>query len=426
MTMHTRPGAYRVKDSTRVDDAADLNAIMAALKKRDEEIQAFATKASAEIKDTGKIAAETKAALDKITESASGLQARMLELEQKLARRPGGGGQAVKSLGERFIESDEYKEIAAKGGGRARINVKASTITSEVLGGSPPGPDGAAGALIRPDRLPGIVTPAQREMTIRDLLLPGRTSSNAIEYVKETGFTNAAAPVAENPQAVKPQSDLTFDLVTRPVRTIAHHIVASKQVLADAPMLSSYIDTRLRYGLKYVEENQILNGDGNGENLHGLIPQAFAYDLGGALGLAHMSDKRVDTIRKAALQVRLSNIRATFIVLNPIDWAEIELTKDAEQRYIMVTIPLAGADMRVWRLAVIETTAIDPGKFLVGAGDAAQVFDREDVSVEVSTEHSDYFLKNKAAILCEERLTLACYRPESFVYGDFPAGVGEG
>jgi HK97 family phage major capsid protein len=71
----------------------------------------------------------------------------------------------------------------------------------------------------------------------------------------------------------------------------------------------------------------------------------------------------------------------------------------------------------------VETTAMEQGEFLVGAGAAAQIFDREGVVVELSTEHADYFSKRLVAIRAFERLALAVYRPESFVYGQFAAGA---
>ena len=78
--------------------------------------------------------------------------------------------------------------------------------------------------MIVPDRIPGVIMPGQRRMTVRDLLTPGRTASNSVQYVKETGFTNAAATVSETTGPAKPQSDIKFDVVTSNVTTIAHWV----------------------------------------------------------------------------------------------------------------------------------------------------------------------------------------------------------
>jgi HK97 family phage major capsid protein len=247
--------------------------------------------------------------------------------------------------------------------------------------------------------------------------MPGRTSSNAIEYVKETGFQNMAAPVAE--LAPKPQSDLSFDLLTTPVRTIAHWFHASKQVLDDIPLLQSYIDGRARYGLALVEEAQILAGDGTGQNLLGLIPQATTFDFA---TYAKTGDTKIDRIRRAILQVRVALYRATAVVMNPIDWADIETLKDENGNYV-VGDPRGAVEKRLWGLPVVDSDAIAAGKFLVGAFNmAAQIFDREDANVQVSTEDRDNFIKNAVTIRAEERLALAVTRPESFVFGHLVNG----
>lgn len=416
MNMHTPivPGhvAYRTKNAgERADDKTELDAVMAALKARDTEITEFAKKADGELKDHGKILTETKSALERLAGEGTGLQQRLLDVEQKLARRAGGSEPEVKSLGEQFTDTEQFKAHGMKRG-RSRLEVKAvTTVTSGTTG------TGAAGALIRPDRLPGIVTPAQRLLTIRSLLLPGRTDSNAVEYVKETGFQNMAAPVAEG--ALKPQSDIKFDLVQTPVRTIAHWVLASKQVLADVPLLQSYIDLRMTYGLALVEEAQILGGDGTGQNLLGLIPQATAY---GFAAYSRGTDTKLDRLRRAILQVRVAEYRASGFVMNPIDWAEIQTTKDSQGRYLW-SDPVVNNGANIWGLPVVDTNAIAPGKFMCGAFNiAAQIIDREDAAVEVSSEDADNFRKNLVTILAEERVALAVSRPESFVYGNLVDG----
>lgn len=99
--------------------------------------------------------------------------------------------------------------------------------------------------------------------------------SNAVEYPAQTGRTNNAATVAEG--TVKPESGLAFELRTLPTQVIAHWIPASRQVLEDSPQLRDIIDGELRYGLAYVEEGQLLYGDGSGSNLDGMVPNATAF-----------------------------------------------------------------------------------------------------------------------------------------------------
>ena len=398
----------------RADDKSEMDDVMRALAARDAEIKSFATKADGEIKEHGKILGETKSALERLAQEGTGLQQRLLDVEQKLARRAGSGEPETKSLGEQFTESAEFKALAARGEdrGRARMKVKAVTTITSVTTGT-----GAAGALIRPDRQPGIITPAQRALTIRNLLLPGRTSSNSVEYVRETGYQNMAAPVAE--AALKPQSDLKFENVTTPVRTLAHWVLASKQVLSDVPLLQSYVELRMTYGLALVEEAQILGGDGTGQNLLGLIPQATAFAFA---TYSKDSDTKLDRIRRAILQVRVAEYRASGLVLNPIDWADIQTYKDGQGRYLWAD-PVVNNGNNIWGLPVVDTTAVAPGKFLCGAFNiAAQIFDREDAAVEVSSEDADNFRRNLVTILAEERLALAVTRPESFVYGNLVDG----
>lgn len=401
----------RKEAGDRADDQLDMKALQEALAKRDAEIKGFVEKANAEIKETGQVAADTKAALELLSKDGSELQARVLDLEQKLARRGGDEEEAdAKSYGEQFTASDDFDSLVAKGRGIARMGFKAVTNITSALTGT-----GGVGVGIQPVRLPGVQQGPDRPFTIRDLIMPGRTASNAIEYVRESGFQNMAAPVAEG--ELKPQSDLSLEMVTTTVKTLAHWFRASKQVLADLPLLQSYINGRAIYGLKYVEENQILAGDGTGENLLGILPQSTAFDD----ALRGAGDTPIDTLRRAILQVRVAEYRATGIVLNPVDWAELELQKDDTGAYIWVNVQ-EGGQQRMWRLPVVDTNAMPAGEFLVGAFDmGAQVFDREDAAVEVSTEDGDNFRRNMVTIRAEERLALAVYRPESFVHGEFAA-----
>jgi HK97 family phage major capsid protein len=273
-----------------------------------------------------------------------------------------------------------------------------------------------ANSLIVPQRA-DLVTVPTRPLFVRDLLTPGTTTSNAIEYPVETSdpYATAASVVSEG--AKKPQSNnVSFDLRSTPVRTIAHWMKASRQIMDDVSMLQSYIDGRLRFGLGYVEEQELLYGDGTGQHLHGIIPMATAY----APAFAPALPQAIDVLRLAALQATLALYPATGYVMHPTDWAKIELTKDTQGRYI-VGDPQSQLSKRLWTLPVVDTQAIAVGHFLTGAFKlGAQIFDRLTAEVLISTETEDDFIRNMITIRGEERLALAVYRPQAFTYGALP------
>ena len=385
-----------------------------------ETINASLTKVADQIKSQAEVFAknaeqnkEVVAKVDGLLLKHGELQASLQHAEQALAKlEANGAGGDVKheSFGQQFVNSDEFKAFAGKTTPRGRVDMTyqaaITTLTTDA--------DGSAGDLVQTTRLPGIIAPPDRRMTVRDLITPGRMDGGTLEYVKETGFTNNAGMVAET--AAKPQSTMKFDLVSTTAKVIAHYVKASRQILSDASQLASYIDGRLRYGLAFKEEQQLLNGDGTGQNLLGIIPQATAYvapfDPAG-------TETNIDMIRLAMLQAFLAEYPATGHVMNPIDWARIELLKDTTGRYIIGN-PQGRIGATLWNLPVVETQAIAVDKFLTGAFKlGAQVFDRWQARVEVATENEDDFIKNMVTILAEERLALAVYRPEAFIYGDF-------
>lgn len=406
--------ALKADDGTGTGDDRDMKTLAIDLKKVTDEVKTFAEKAHTEMKNLGKVTDETKAASDKALTEMNGISARLTDLEQKMDRRTGGSDRPEhQSAGYQVIESEEFKAAAAQGDRfKGRVNVEVKAITSASVSGT-----SGTTALVPAQRLPGIIEIPRRALRIRDLLLPGRTNSQMVEYVKENVVTNNAATVAENPSSPKPQSDITYILTNTSVRTIAHWIIASKQILADAPQLQSQIDGRLRYGLEYAEEQQLLLGDGTGTNLLGLMPQATLYVT--PSGVVITGETMIDRLRLAMLQATLALFPATGHVLNPTDWASIELKKDTTGQYIWAN-PAALVGPTMWGLPVVDSLSMPQNNFLTGAFKyAAQIFDREDANVLVSTEDRDNFVKNMVTILAEERLGLAVYRPQALIKGTF-------
>ncbi|EAA1791718.1 phage major capsid protein [Salmonella enterica subsp. enterica serovar Virchow] len=398
-----------------------LKKVTASIEEATDKFNARAEDALKEAKKSGKLSEETKAAVDKMAsefnalrEAEKTLKAAIGELEQHVAQMPlANAKHIVETVGQQVISAEALKTFSAsvEGGKRVSIPVNAALISS-----------GVAEGVVEPQRLPGIDTAPKQRLFIRDLIAPGRTSSSAIFWVQQTGFTNKAAVVAEN--TTKPYSDIAFATKITPVTTIAHMFKASKQILDDFAQLQSTVDAEMRYGLKYVEEQEILFGDGTGVHLHGIVPQAS--DFSAEFKVEQQNG--IDDLRLAMLQAQLARFPASGHVLHFIDWAKIELTKDTLGRYILAN-PSGLTGPTLWGLPVVATEAAAfKGKFLTGAFNAgAQIFDREDANVVISTENADDFEKNMISIRCEERLALAVKRPEAFIYGSFtvpaPAGV---
>lgn len=345
----------------------------------------------------------------KLTET----EARLSGIEQELVRRPSGGGGTVNSVGASIIKADAYKQFVANGGvGKTRIQVEHATITTDPA---------SAGALVPGDRSRvGDPIPIQRtRLTVRDVLGKGTTTSSPVYYTKQSGRTNNAATVTEG--AAKPESAITFSLESTSVKVIATWLPASRQILADAPRLKQFIDTELTWMVKDEEEQQILFGNGVGENLDGIVPQATAF----VAPFEVEFETRLDSILQGIAQAQQSKIAASAVIINDLDWARLQATKNAQGDYIGTGPFGPQLQLGVWNLPVVPTPAMTETKFLVGAFDrAVELIDRQQVTILMSDSHDDFFVKNMIAILAEERVALAVKIPEAIVFGSYPQGSG--
>ncbi len=263
----------------------------------------------------------------------------------------------------------------------------------------------------------GFLNPIDQPLMVRGLIPAGQTSSDTIERTEEDVFTNSANTVAEG--ATKPESNITFKRGSVKVEKIAHWIKVSSEVLSDASMLRSYINTRLTYGVNFKEEEQLLNGNGTSPNLDGLLNAGnfTAYNNTLIAGVTPVDG--VDDLRIAKEQVNQSYLMATGVVMNHLDWARIELLKDGEGRYLHASIT-SGLAPRLWGMRVAPSHSIAAGTFHVGSfAMGAMIWDRWAMRLMASTEDGDNFVRNKVTLLAEKRLALEVFRPDAFVSGAF-------
>jgi HK97 family phage major capsid protein len=353
----------------------------------------------------GDLADVTLARIGETDAKVAAVGERVADVEQKLARAAYGGGAPARAetWGAAFTREreGELRDLARANKGAVALAVKSAVTTGAASAGAFEAPHQGDPALM-PRRAP----------TIRSLLPVVEATSGTIEFAAQTARATAAATVAEG--APKPESDMSFALRTVRSQVVAHWLKASRQALEDLTQLRDLIDAELRSGLALAEEAQLLNGDGTGSNLTGLIPAAAAF----ADPLALSSPNQIDAIGSAILQAALAEHQPDGIVLHPADWARMRMTKDADGRYLLGD-PGAAVEPRLFGLPVVATTAMPVDTFLVGAfAQAATIYDRMAPQVEVAYAGDD-FTRNLVTILAEQRLALAIRQPGALVYGDF-------
>lgn len=380
-----------------------------------------------EVKENGTASKEAAAAVkeqeakyEALLEEFKGVKDSVNGFAKKFGR-PGADGQAeeIKSAGELFVSNDKVKQMIANGEPQRGVPIAVKSFHTKALTSATTGA-GNGGVLPGPYRAPLTVEQPQRRLTIRDLLNVTPITTNAVEYVREVGFTNNAAIRPEGAAAA--ESVIEFALETAGVKNIAHWMPASREILADAPRLRSFIDNRMVYGVESKEEAQILYGDGLNGSLTGLMNDADVQDIGQIPADSGLN--AIDWIRRAMTMGQIAEYPATGVILHPMDWEKIELAKGTDGHYLWVNIA-TGNGQQLFKVPVVVTTAVTEGDFLVGAfGLGATLYDREQASVRFSESHSDFFTRGMVAIMAEERLALTVERPEAFVKGKLTVAAG--
>lgn len=376
-----------------------LEIVMKSLEKLEGTLAAMSAKADGELATVGKVSADTKAAMEALGVQQREFADRLLQLEQKgLAQSP--AEKTDESWGAQLVKSDRYAAFAGGQTQKLRVEVK-NTLTG-------------SDATVAPDRRPGIVSGAFLPFSMEALLPSTTTTSNAIEFTKEASFTNSAAEAAEGAQ--KGESALTWTLVNMPVSTVAHWIKISKQLAADNTALAAYVNTRMRYGVNQKVDTQLVVGGGVAPALSGTFNTgnytAHGYTAANITAFPATTLKRFALIRKVMGDLYAAGFPATAVVLNPADWASMEIelmTVAAGQTLFSVG---AGGEPRLFGLPVIQSIGMTAGSFQVGAfGEAYMVYNREGVVVEMSDSDGDNFQKNLITLRAERRLALATEKP---------------
>jgi len=387
----------------------NLEVVMKSLDNLEAKMAKYAEKAEFELK-IGNISTETKAALEDLGNQQKDFADELLAIKQKAAAAGANESHAILTPGDLFTKSEDYQHFQTKAAGSGRLGSIALEVKNTITN--------TVGNTFS-DRRPDVVGGAVRTFTLEQLLTTLPTTSNAIDYVRENVFTNAAAEVAEGSDSA--ESSITFTSVQEPVATVAHWVKISRQLAADNAALAAYINTRMIYGVDLKVENQIIQGNGTSPNLSGFTKSgnytAHGY-TNASLTAAGLLNNRFDLIGKILGDLQASDYPADAIVLNPADWWTMRLAKDSQNRYILGD-PGMSIPPSLFGIPVVSSNAITADNVLVASfARAATFYNRENVTIELSDSDDDNFTKQLVTVLASRRCALAVERAASVRYGD--------
>ena len=355
------------------------------------------TKFEGQIAESGKADNEIRAEVKTLSEK---FEATITEMAQKMEKA---GKDTVVALtaGAEFIKSDAFKQLADRQINSARIEVKNTVVTD--------------GTNTFPEQRPGIIPGDFAPVTLRQVIPTISVATNMVNALRENVWTPTAAETAQD--TAKPESSITFEQYNVAVETVAHFIKVSNQLLADAPAVASYIDTRLRDGLAQRVDSQLLNGSGVAPNLSGLTAAgnftAFTPASGANL---------VESINRAKYALWSIGNAPDAVIVNPADWGEMELTREGSgSGTYLYGAPGTVAGMSPFGVTIVLSNHMPVGSFLIGAmRSSATIYQRQGAVVEMGFVNDD-FTKNLITIRAEERLGLAVDRPSGIQFGGITA-----
>lgn len=253
-----------------------------------------------------------------------------------------------------------------------------------------------------------VITAPYRKTRIRQLVSVGPMTAPVLEYPQMVGFEGAVGMQTEG--AAKSQIDYDLQMKSVTAKTIAVFARVTKQMLQDIPWLANFMSTQMTNDWLDKEDQQLLTGDGTGENILGIMPQATDYVKTPGVG-ANYFEYLIDAIA----QLESNNYTANGAVLHPLDFMKLLTYKSTTGEFNHPGL-VYGPDniLRLFGTAIIKNNAIGRGHGVVGDWDRAELLVRESLQFDLSYDDADNFTKNKVTLRVEGREALAVYHPAAF------------
>jgi HK97 family phage major capsid protein len=323
------------------------------------------------------------------------------------------------SMAAAFMASQGYKQLRASGAldmHGASVKTPAVTVASrEQLMAALFGATNKAAwledvdALVPDDQrlFPPVPVPV-RQLRVRDLISVSTTETDTVEYVEETIRQDLAGETSYG--AAAPASTYEYERREVPVKRIPHHVKATKGNLADAGQLRNLLDSRLVYGVGKRLDTQMINGDGIGDNITGILNTPNLQDVDAT------GESVTDAFHKGLTAVRLSlEDEPDAFLVHPTNYEQFVLAKGSDDHYKNLQGPQLSAPPNIWGKNTVVSTVMPANTALVGNwAIGATLWLRSGIQLAVTDSDSDDFLKGIITILAEMRAAFAAVQVNAF------------
>ena len=266
--------------------------------------------------------AELKAATDKVDEidrqieesnEKAAVLDRLKSMDFDTKSKNPSAPEAAKFLGEHFVKSaaDRLKQQASG----SRLEVSAPEFTKAAS--DPALPPANLSDRWGTEYSRSIVNQRRERLVAADLMGSATVTLPTIKYlVEKANRIVEGAPATVAPGGAKPYVKFAdFDIVTESLSKIAALTKLADEMVEDYGFVADWINNQLIYEVSVVEEQQLLNGDGVGSNLKGLLNRDGVQTHTAAAG------KWFDGIFEANAKIPLAtNLVGDGLMINPADY----------------------------------------------------------------------------------------------------------
>ena len=236
------------------------------------------------------------------------------------------------------------------------------------------------------------------QTVIRKFANVASIGGRSLTYAEFVPGEGEAAWVPEG--GMKPSMDATLAEKTITAGKVALTVKLTEETLTDLPQLVAEIRAEIINRIGLAEEEGILNGAGEGGQIKGVATDMPGFSLG---TFKIEKANTYDVIVAAYTQVvSVSNMayRPNVVLMNPIDYAQMQLTKDVNGQYLR---PFQVGDELIPGLRVEASTAVKQGDIVLGDFNYLNIRDVWALSITFGWENDD-FTKNLVTMIGEKRL----------------------